>query len=121
MYSLRIGAKYFCKSDETSVRQEESGSSQPFTSAMCGCRLTNEFRANDSKKAVVRGKGSDWRLLKAADASSHCVCPGILTGYRPALDYLDCLRSILRIHNETVNIWYVSKLKTTKTIEIITL
>ena len=88
---------------------------------MCGCRLTNEFRANDSKKAVVRGKGSDWRLLKAADASSHCVCPGILTGYRPALDYLDCLRSILRIHNETVNIWYVSKLKTTKTIEIITL
>jgi len=25
--------------------------------------------------------------------------------YRPALDYVDCLRSILRIHNETVNIW----------------
>ena len=45
----------------------------------------------------------------------------ILTGYRPALGYVGCLRSILRIHNETVNIWYVSKLKTTKTIEIITL
>jgi adiponectin receptor len=59
---------------------------------------------NESKR-VVRGKGSDWRLLKAGDASSHCVCPGILTGYRPALDYLDCFRSILRIHNETVNIW----------------
>ena len=89
-------------------------------SSMCGCRVITEFRDKESKK-VVRKKGNDWRLLKAADASVHCVCPHILTGYRPALDYLDCLRSILRIHNETVNIWYVSKLKTTKTIEIITL
>ena len=71
---------------------------------MCGCRLITELTDNESK-TVVRGKGSDWRLLKAGDASSHCVCPGIITGYRPALDYLDCFRSILRIHNETVNIW----------------
>jgi len=71
---------------------------------MCGCRVITEFRDNESK-AVVRKKGNDWRLLKAADASVHCVCPHILTGYRPALDYIDCLRSIVRIHNETVNIW----------------
>ena len=72
---------------------------------MCGCRLNTEFRDDESKKEVFRGKGRDWRLLKAVEASSHCVCPDILTGYRPALDYVDCLRSIVRIHNETVNIW----------------
>ena len=32
-------------------------------------------------------------------------CNFILTGNRPALTYLACLRSLLRIHNETVNIW----------------
>ena len=73
-------------------------------SSMCGCRVITGLRDNESK-AVVRKKGNDWRLLKAAEASLHCVCPDILTGYRPALDYVDCLRSIVRIHNETVNIW----------------
>jgi len=43
--------------------------------------------------------------MKAEEAPSHCVSPAILTGYRPALTYLACLRSLLRIHNETVNIW----------------
>ena len=65
----------------------------------------SEFRDDESKKEVLRGKGRDWRLLKAVDASSHCASPDILTGYRPALDYVGCLFSILRVHNETVNIW----------------
>jgi len=54
---------------------------------------------------MVRKQGSGWRLMKAGEAPSHCVSPAILTGYRPALTYLACLRSVLRIHNETVNIW----------------
>ena len=29
----------------------------------------------------------------------------IISGYRQRLDYEDCLRSIFRLHNETVNIW----------------
>ena len=90
------------KPDQTSVRQPLQ---LTLFSKMCGCPVIPQFRDKESKKAVVRGKGKDWRLLKAADASSHCVRPDILTGYRPTLDYLDCLRSILRIHNETVNIW----------------
>ena len=65
----------------------------------------SEFRDDESKKEVLRGKGRDWRLLKAVDATSHCVSPDILTGYRPALDYVGCLFSILRVHNEIVNIW----------------
>jgi len=73
---------------------------------MCGwCQVVTEFGDNESKKAILRRKGSDWRLLKASEASLHSVRPDILNGYRPALDYRDCLRSILRIHNETVNIW----------------
>ena len=52
-----------------------------FASAMCGCQVVTEFGDNESKKGVVRGKGSDWRLLKASDASSHSVRPGILSGY----------------------------------------
>ena len=86
------------KPDQTSVRQPLQ---LILFSKMCDCPVIPQFRDKESKKAVVR----DWRLLKAADASSHCVRPDILTGYRPTLDYLDCLRSILRIHNETVNIW----------------
>ena len=79
-------------------------------------------------KVVTREKGAGWRLRKAEEAPKHCVSPAILTGYRciimiviivinihvsliifteyrPALTYVACLRSILRIHNETVNIW----------------
>ena len=29
----------------------------------------------------------------------------IISGYRQRLEYEDCLRSIFRLHNETVNIW----------------
>ena len=49
---------------------------------MCGfCQVVTKFGDNESKKGVVRGKGNDWRLLKASDASLHSVRPDILTGY----------------------------------------
>ena len=90
---------------------------------MCGaCRgITKDEGLTGSRE--VREKGTGWRLMKAEEAPSHCVSPAILTGYRymgciiltkcnfiltgnrPALTYLACLRSLLRIHNETVNIW----------------
>jgi len=70
---------------------------------MCGGRgITKDEELAES---AVREKGSGWRLLKAGEAPSHCISPAIVTGYRPALTYIACLRSVLRIHNETVNIW----------------
>merc|ERR550517_941540 len=79
--------------------------SEPGASVMCGaCRgITKDEELTGSRE--VREKGTGWRLMKAGEAPSHCVSPAILTGYRPALTYLACLRSLLRIHNETVNIW----------------
>ena len=93
--------------------------SEPGASVMCGGRgITKDEELAES---AVREKGSGWRLLKAGEAPSHCISPAILTGYRqggysmltkfiltgcrPALTYIACLRSVLRIHNETVNIW----------------
>ena len=88
---------------------------------MCG-GITKD---DEELKVVTREKGAGWRLRRAEEAPKHCVSPAILTGYRciimivinihvsviifteyrPALTYVACLRSILRIHNETVNIW----------------
>ncbi len=31
--------------------------------------------------------------------------PYILCGYRPKLDFMECIKSIFSIHNQTVNIW----------------
>ena len=44
-------------------------------------------------------------LVQAADVSHSMRSPYITSGYRPTLSLASCVRSILVIHNETVNIW----------------
>merc|ERR1711892_1254262 len=45
------------------------------------------------------------RLVKAADVSDSMRCLFITSGYRPSLNWSSCVRSILVMHNETINIW----------------
>ena len=47
------------------------------------------------------------KLLTRDQAPSHLTAsePYILTGYRPKLTLIGCLRSIFSVHNETFNIW----------------
>ena len=90
------------KSAAAAAAFEVGRCSQPFALVMCGGLHTN---LDDDLKAVVREEGNKWRVVKAQDAPSHSVSMNITTGYRPALTIGACLRSLLRIHNETVNIW----------------
>jgi len=48
---------------------------------------------------------SSSRLLKCTEVPSYVREISISTGYRDTLSYKDCVKSIFRLHNETVNIW----------------
>ena len=45
------------------------------------------------------------RLVSASEVSASMQCLFITSGYRPSLSWSSCIRSILIIHNETINIW----------------
>lgn len=45
------------------------------------------------------------RLVRASEISDSMQCLFITSGYRPPLAWSSCIRSILIIHNETINIW----------------
>ena len=44
-------------------------------------------------------------LLKNQDVFEHCKYPYILSSYRPNYSYLECIKSIFKLHNETMNCW----------------
>ena len=49
---------------------------------------------------------SDVRLLKVTEVDDfYRSNPFILTGYRDRTTFLGCLKSVLLLHNETINIW----------------
>jgi len=48
---------------------------------------------------------NEYELLTVADVADYAKERSITTGYRRPLDYSGCLRSILWLHNETLNIW----------------
>jgi len=48
---------------------------------------------------------NEYELLAVADVPDYAKEISITTGYRRPLDYSGCLRSILWLHNETLNIW----------------
>ena len=57
---------------------------------------TNTNNSNSSK---------EFPLLTVQQVPEQHKEISIISGYRQRLDYEDCLRSIFRLHNETVNIW----------------
>ena len=56
----------------------------------------NTNRSNNSK---------EFPLLTVQQVPEQHKEISIISGYRQRLEYEDCLRSIFRLHNETVNIW----------------
>lgn len=47
----------------------------------------------------------DFKLLNVQEVPDHHKEISIITGYRQRLEYQDCIKSIFKLHNETVNIW----------------
>jgi len=54
---------------------------------------------------VKRTENEEFKLLKVQEVPDHHKEISISGGYRQRLEYKDCLWSIFKIHNETVNIW----------------
>ena len=52
-----------------------------------------------------RTQHQQFKLLKVQEVPDHHKEISISGGYRQRLEYKDCLWSIFRLHNETVNIW----------------
>ena len=62
--------------------------------------LSFQERENRKKK-----KKDAFLLVNVAEVPDYQVMIAITRGYRHGLDYKDCLLSIFRLHNETINIW----------------
>lgn len=52
-----------------------------------------------------KNKKDAFMLVNVAGVPDYQVMIAITRGYRQGLDYKDCLLSIFRLHNETINIW----------------
>jgi len=72
---------------------------QPVESSPSTCSSPNL-----TKSSIQKSSGR-IKLHKAADIDNPIDNPFILTGYRNRLSFLDCLRSLFLLHNETINIW----------------
>lgn len=44
-------------------------------------------------------------LLKQEVAPQYSIEPFVLSGYRPQMSYVNCLKSMFTLHNQTLNIW----------------
>ena len=57
-------------------------------------------------KSLMHWLKSDVRLLKITEVEDiYRHNPFILTGYRDRTSVIGCLKSVLLLHNETINIW----------------
>ena len=65
---------------------------------------------NDDSETVTEAmeetlKTEDFKLLNVQEVPDHHKEISIITGYRQRLEYQECIKSIFKLHNETVNIW----------------
>ena len=67
----------------------------------CDFNNTETLMGGDDEKL----KAEDFKLLNVQDVPDHHKEISIITGYRQRLEYQDCIKSIFKLHNETVNIW----------------
>ena len=62
--------------------------------------------ASKMAKSLMHWLKSDIRLLKITEVEDiYRHNPFILTGYRDRTSIVGCLKSVLVLHNETINIW----------------
>ena len=76
--------------------------------------VTLSLQHRDPGETVTRENTSEaakwiehqqFKLLKVQEVPDHHKEISIFGGYRQRLEYKDCLWSIFKLHNETVNIW----------------
>ena len=70
--------------------------------------VTPSLQHRDPGETVTMDKWTEhqqFKLLKVQEVPDHHKEISIFGGYRQRLEYKDCLWSIFRLHNETVNIW----------------
>ena len=64
------------------------------------------FHEREDVRKKECGKEKDtFLLVNVSEVPEYQAMTAITSGYRQGLDYRDCLLSIFRLHNETVNIW----------------
>lgn len=101
--------------------QQDSGPSEEKAASSQDCKPEKEFYrresdslSNDSEEEIRCSGVQDY--LKMADKATfemkHCQVPEvfrvpfIVSGYRrPGLSFWECIRSLLRFTNETINVW----------------
>ena len=66
--------------------------------------LSSHEKENDGKEEY-RTKKDMFLLVNVSEVPTCQVMRAITRGYRQGLDYKQCLLSIFRLHNETINIW----------------
>ena len=66
--------------------------------------LSSHEKEND-RKEECRKKKDIFKLVHVSEVPKCQVMTAITRGYRPGLDYQQCLLSIFRLHNEAINIW----------------
>lgn len=68
-------------------------------------QLQSSSPASESSQPSSPQHSGRIRLHKITDIQNPNENPFILTGYRNRLNFLDCMRSLFLLHNETINIW----------------
>jgi len=89
-------------SDSRSCVSDNDSCDTVNNAVMCLKGCENE---GNKMRAIVDEDEDNFSLLHVKDVPDHHKEISILTGYRQRMNYLDCFRSIFKLHNETVNIW----------------
>ena len=68
-------------------------------------KTTFSFHERDVRKKECGKEKDKFLLVNVSAVPEYQAMTAITSGYRQRLDYKDCLLSIFRLHNETINIW----------------
>ena len=68
-------------------------------------KTTLSFHERDVRKKECGKEKDKFLLVNVSAVPEYQAMISITSGYRQRLDYKDCLLSIFRLHNETINIW----------------
>ena len=68
-------------------------------------KIFSSHEKENDRKEEYRTKKDTFMLVNVSEVPTCQVMTAITRGYRQGLDYKQCLLSIFRLHNETINIW----------------
>ena len=99
----RTHGKISCVKDQSSLSGTIFSKQNPYLTLLTG--ILTKFGPNMAK-SLMHWLKSDVKLVKITEVDDiYRHNPFILTGYREKTSFLGCLKSLLVLHNETINIW----------------